>query len=125
MFVYAKLCSNLQHNTKFLICIMLGDVLLITPRMHSIGHVKLTPGWVLIRTNFDPIQEIGPKVRGGHPFAGGRSFARLRHVCSYVTMYNDLTFSTSHLFLQQWANVSYSYSTVPGIYDNKQTESKI
>ena len=35
-------------------------------------HAKLAPGWVLIQVNFDPIQEIGPKVEGG-PF-----FARLR-----------------------------------------------
>ena len=27
-------------------------------------HAKLAPGWVLIRVNFDPIQEIGPKVGG-------------------------------------------------------------
>ena len=34
-------------------------------------HTKLAPGWALIQVNFDPIQEIGPKV------GGGRSFARL------------------------------------------------
>ena len=28
-------------------------------------HPKLAPGWVLIRVNFDPIQEMGPKVGGG------------------------------------------------------------
>ena len=31
-------------------------------------HEKLAPGWVLIQVNFDPIQEIGPKVGGGHSF---------------------------------------------------------
>ena len=25
-------------------------------------HAKLSPGWPLIQVNFDPIQEIGPKV---------------------------------------------------------------
>ena len=28
-------------------------------------HAKLAPGLVLIRVNFDPIQEIGPKVEVG------------------------------------------------------------
>ena len=28
-------------------------------------HAKLAPGWELIRVNFDPIQEIGPKVGVG------------------------------------------------------------
>ena len=36
-------------------------------------HAKFTPGWVLIQVNFDPIQEIGPKVGGGHSFKGGCS----------------------------------------------------
>ena len=40
-------------------------------------HAKLAPGWVLIRVNFDPIQEIGPKVRGGRSFVSGPFFARL------------------------------------------------
>ena len=29
-------------------------------------HTNLSPGWVLIRVNLDPIQEIGPKAEGGH-----------------------------------------------------------
>ena len=33
--------------------------------VHFISHVKLIPGWALIRTNFDLIQEIGLKVGGG------------------------------------------------------------
>ena len=37
-------------------------------------HTKLAPWWAFIRVNFDPIQEIGPKVGGG-PF-----FARLRYI---------------------------------------------
>ena len=32
-------------------------------------HAKLTPGWALIQVNFDPIQEIGPKV--GRSFVSG------------------------------------------------------
>ena len=35
-----------------------------TQQVHSISHTKLTPGWVLIQVNFDPIQEIGLKVGG-------------------------------------------------------------
>ena len=38
----------------------------------------LAPGWALIWANFDPIQEIGPKV------GGGRSFVRLQYMCSYA-----------------------------------------
>ena len=37
-------------------------------------HAKLTPEWVLIRVNFDPTQEIEPKV------GGGRSFPRLWYI---------------------------------------------
>ena len=40
---------------------------------------KLAPGWAVIRVNFDPIQEIGPKVGGGCPFVSGPFFARLRY----------------------------------------------
>ena len=31
-------------------------------------HMKLGPGWALLRVNFDPIQEIEPKVGGGCSF---------------------------------------------------------
>ena len=48
-------------------------MLLITPQVCS---DKLTSGWALIQVNFDPIQEIGPKVGGGCSFEGGPSFAR-------------------------------------------------
>ena len=34
--------------------------------------------WALIRVNFDPIQEIEPKVEGGHSFKGGCTFTTLR-----------------------------------------------
>ena len=43
-------------------------------------YAKLALGWALIRVNFDPIQEIGPKVGGGRSFEGGRSFTRLRYL---------------------------------------------
>ena len=39
-------------------------------------HMKLAPGWVLIQVNFDPIQEIGPKVGGGCTLVSGPFFAR-------------------------------------------------
>ena len=41
---------------------------------------KLAPGWALIQVNFDPTQEIGPKVGGGHSFMSGPFFARLQYV---------------------------------------------
>ena len=31
--------------------------------------MTLTPGWALIWVNFDPIQEMRPKIEGGHSFA--------------------------------------------------------
>ena len=43
-------------------------------------HAKLAPGWVLIQVSFNPIQEIGPKVGGGHSFVSGPFFARLRYM---------------------------------------------
>ena len=36
-------------------------------------NAKFAPGWALIRVNFDPIQEIGAKVGGGHSFVTGFS----------------------------------------------------
>ena len=48
-------------------------------------HANLSPGWALIRVNLDPIQEIGPKVEGGHSFVSGAFFARLRYIV--VTMH--------------------------------------
>ena len=43
-------------------------------------HAKLPPRWALIQVNFDPIQEIGPKVGGGRSFVSGPFFARLWYV---------------------------------------------
>ena len=42
------------------------------------NYAKLAPRWALIWVNFDPIQEIEPKVGSGHSFEGGQSFVRLR-----------------------------------------------
>ena len=42
-------------------------------------HAQLTPEWALIRVNFDPTQEIGPKLGGGHSFMSGCSFTRLQY----------------------------------------------
>ena len=42
-------------------------------------HAKLALGWLLIQLNFDPIQEIGPKVGGGHSFVSRPFFVRLRY----------------------------------------------
>ena len=66
-------CLHDQHiqlvtcNAKFLTSDMhsaRGNALL-TPQVYFISKVKLTPGWVLISVNFNPIQEIGPKVGSG------------------------------------------------------------
>ena len=43
-------------------------------------HAKLATGCALIRVNFDPIQEIGPKVGGGRSFVSGPLFVRLWYV---------------------------------------------
>ena len=76
----AKLsCSNLWWSItrSFLlqICIALKEYASQTPWLHSlVPRPKLAPGWAVIQANFDPIQEIGPKVWGGHSFNGGHSF---------------------------------------------------
>ena len=41
---------------------MLSTVLLSFHDCALISHVKLSPRWVLIQVNFNPIQKIGPKV---------------------------------------------------------------
>ena len=53
-------------------------------------HAKLAPGWALIRVNFDPIQEIGPKVGGGRvgPFSPDYS--------KHPQMTSELTRSASY-----------------------------
>ena len=53
----------------------------ICTSFEAVLHAKFTPGWALIRVNFNPIQEFWPKVRGGVLFfVSGRSFARLRYI---------------------------------------------
>ena len=59
------------------VCTVLGAVLLKPLTRERECTVLVTPGWVLTRMNFDPIQEIRPKVGGGHSFEGGRSLATL------------------------------------------------
>ena len=44
------------------LCIALNTVLLTLHDCALISHVKLSPKWALIQVNFNPIQEIGPKV---------------------------------------------------------------
>ena len=39
-------------------------------------HTKVAPGWKLIWVNFDPMEEIGPKVGGGCTFMSGPSIMR-------------------------------------------------
>ena len=78
-------CSNLQWSiTKFL-----------TSDMHLVwGCVaKLTPRWVLIQVNFDPIQEIGSKIGGGCSFVSGRSFMRL-----WYKLYHKISWLCCHLY---------------------------
>ena len=41
-------------------------------------YAKLAPGWALIQVNFDPIQEIRPKVGGRRSFVSGPLFVRLQ-----------------------------------------------
>ena len=42
-------------------------------------NAKLAPGRALLQVNFDPMQEIGPKVGDGRSFVSGPFFARLRY----------------------------------------------
>ena len=56
------MCTCIQ-----LICIALEAVLLKL-------HAKFAPGWALNQVNFDPIQEIGPKVGGDRSFVSGALF---------------------------------------------------
>ena len=53
----SNICWSITQSFLLQICIVLEAVVLKL-------HIKLAPGWALIRLNFDPIQEIGPKRRG-------------------------------------------------------------
>ena len=76
-----RVASNLQYSITQV----------LTSDMHSAWdvllklHTKLVPGWVLILlvVNFDPIQEIEPKV--GALFVSGDSFMRLQY--TYIHTY--------------------------------------
>ena len=80
-----------------MLCINFGEVLHDVSYLTEIGialeavllqlHAKLAPRWALIRVNFDPIQEIGPKVGGGRSFVSGPFFARLRYILSALYFY--------------------------------------
>ena len=61
-------------------------------------HTKLSPGWALTRINFDPIQEIGQKVGGGHSFVSGPFFARLQYIldCIFAVNYPLSTHTHTH-----------------------------
>ena len=63
--------TSVKYYTKFLT----SDTHTVLLKLHA----KLAPGWALIRVNFDPVQEIGRKVGGGHSFVSGPFFARLRY----------------------------------------------
>ena len=63
--------TSVKYYTKFLT----SDTHTVLLKLHA----KLAPGWVLIRVNFDPVQEIGRKVGGGRSFVSGPFFARLRY----------------------------------------------
>ena len=50
---------------------------------------KLAPGWVLIQVNFDPIQEIGPKVRGWALFCEWTPFCETAVYLNLQKFIND------------------------------------
>ena len=50
--------------------------------------MKLTPEWVLVQVNFDPIQNTGPIVGGGHSFVSGLTFTRLQYNANAYFFYN-------------------------------------
>ena len=70
-------------------------------------HTKLTPGWALIRVNFDPNQKIGPKVGGGRSFVSdpfSRDYSILLdmyvvHTANSWIVYNN--------WLVVWGSLSY------------------
>ena len=61
-------------------------------------------GWVLIWVNFDPIQEIEPKVGGGLSFKSGHSFVRLRYIlakCFQLKLHVDKMLATGYGYWQK------------------------
>ena len=53
-------------NNIMKIYIALVAVLLKAPQMCSNSRAKLASGWALNSVKFDPMQEFGPIVGGGH-----------------------------------------------------------
>ena len=87
---YAQMpCINFGEVLRFLpeICIAFEAMLLKL-------HAKLAPGWALIRVNFDPIQEIGPKEGGWALFRESvlfsRDYGNTHHQHVYVFQNNNL-----------------------------------
>ena len=60
-------------------------------------HAKLAAGWALIRVNFDPMQENGPKVGGSFgvgPFSQGYG-TQFLHVQSYFLQFSHIVLAIS------------------------------
>ena len=64
--------------------------------MLLISHAKVTAGWALIQANFDPIQEIGPKVGVG-------ALSRVGTL-SYDSATSKLTVPPIHLVIQTYVS---------------------
>ena len=79
--------------------------------------MKLALGWTLIQVNFDPIQEIGPKVGGGHAFVSVGSYTRLYGVITLIQRNNtdrvrtyywpSLVTHKSHSFIHKYRVVKF------------------
>ena len=76
-------CSNLQHELSYLNMHSAHGAVVLKLHKHAslATQSSLQDAWVLIRVDFDLIQEVGPKVRGGH------SFPRLQYIHTYVYIY--------------------------------------
>ena len=57
--------------------VVLEAVLIKTPRVCSISHMKFASGPLLIKVNFDSMQVIRSKIGGGRSFEDEHSFVRL------------------------------------------------
>ena len=53
--------AKLPYNIALFLSIILEAVLSRTPRVAPLATVKLVSEWVLIRVNFDLLQDIGPR----------------------------------------------------------------
>ena len=87
--------------------------------MCSIRCTKLAPGWALIRVNFDPIQDIGPKVGFQHSLEGGGTFgcSSLENTvinfissCGYIYQYTYIhTILYARMMFKEGKNKKQSY----------------